>query len=215
MTTDDAATYWENRYREHGRSWSGNVNAALEREIAGVAPGTALDLGSGEGGDALWLARQGWAVTAVDIAPSALAIGAAAQQVDDDITWIAADLADWVPPTSYDLVTACFLHSTVELPREAILRRAAEAVAPGGTLLIVGHAGLPHWHDRERDGDPHTAQAFPTPDEVHADLFADDSPLVADDWTALTSALIERLAVAPDGSSGMITDSVLKLRRRG
>ena len=77
MTTQSAAEYWENRYRENGRSWSGNVNVALEREVAGVAPGTALDLGSGEGGDALWLARRGWSVTAVDIAPSALAVGQA------------------------------------------------------------------------------------------------------------------------------------------
>ena len=136
-----AAEYWENRYRQNGRSWSGNANAALVREIAGVAPGTALDLGCGEGGDALWLAQNGWAVTAVDIAPTALAIGAAAQSPEDDITWVAADLAEWHPPIAYDLVSACFLHSTVALPREAILRRAAEAVAPGGVLLIVGHSG--------------------------------------------------------------------------
>lgn len=66
-TQPTAAEYWENRYRENGKSWSGNANAALVREIDGVVPGTALDLGSGEGGDALWLAHQGWSVTAVDI----------------------------------------------------------------------------------------------------------------------------------------------------
>ena len=118
-----AAEYWQNRYLGSGRSWSGNVNAALEREVAGLSPGTALDLGSGEGGDALWLARNGWRVTAVDIAPAALAIGAAAQQPGDTITWVAADLSEWHPPIEYDLVTACFLHSTVDLPRERILRR--------------------------------------------------------------------------------------------
>lgn len=79
--TMSVAEYWGNRYRENGRSrsgrsWSGRVNASLEREVAGIRPGTALDLGSGEGGDALWLAHNGWTVTAVDISPTALAIGA-------------------------------------------------------------------------------------------------------------------------------------------
>lgn len=228
-TPPTAAEYWENRYRENGRSWSGRVNVALEREVAGVAPGTALDLGSGEGGDALWLAHQGWVVTAVDIAPSALAIGAEAQHPDDDITWIAADLAEWMPPAQYDLVTSCFLHSTVELPREAILRRAADAVAPGGILLIVGHAGVPHWaasegseqeqghghghlHDDAQSPEHETVE-LPTPDDVLETLFATGSGLSSSDWTVLTNGLIERPTVAPDGSTGTITDSVLKLRR--
>jgi 2-polyprenyl-3-methyl-5-hydroxy-6-metoxy-1,4-benzoquinol methylase len=145
-STPTAAEYWEDRYRG-GKTWSGKVNAALERELAGVTPGTALDLGSGEGGDALWLARNGWSVTAVDIAPSALAIAAAEARPDDDVTWIAADLSTWQPDRTFDLVTSCFLHSTVELPRDAILRRTAAAVAPGGQLLIVGHYGAPHWVD--------------------------------------------------------------------
>lgn len=209
-----AAEYWENRYRETGRSWSGRVNAALEREITGVTPGTALDLGSGEGGDALWLARQGWTVTAVDIAPSALAIGAAAQHPDDSITWVAADLAEWMPPTHYDLVTSCFLHSSVELPRESILRRAAGAVAPGGILLIVGHAGVPHWARADaHDEGGHEPVELPTPDDVYATLFT-DSTLVPAEWTVLTKALIDRIGVSPDGSTGPIADSVLKLKRR-
>lgn len=205
-----AAEYWENRYRENGRSWSGKVNAALEREITGIAAGTALDLGCGEGGDALWLARTGWTVTAVDIAPSALAIGAASQRPDDAITWIAADLAEWQPPSTYDLVSACFLHSTVELPREAILRRAAQVVAPGGILLVVGHAGRPHWakdHDTE-------APDLPTPDQVMDSLF-ESSALTRAEWTTITSALIERPITAADGSASTLTDSVLTLRRLG
>lgn len=204
MTTQSAAEYWENRYRENGRSWSGNVNAALEREVAAVAPGTALDLGSGEGGDALWLARRGWSVTAVDIAPSALAVGQAQQQPDDDITWIAADLAEWQPPAQFDLVSACFLHSFVELPREQILRRAAAAVAPGGLLVIVGHSGAPHWHDPSAHGE---VVELPTPDEVLASLSLDDG------WTVVTKALVARPITAPDGTVGTIPDGVLTLRR--
>ncbi|CAN5161517.1 class I SAM-dependent methyltransferase [soil metagenome] len=212
MTTESAnaaADYWENRYRENGKTWSGNPNAALVREVAGVTPGTALDLGCGEGGDALWLAAQGWRVTAVDIAPSAIAIGAAAQRPEDDITWVAADLSDWQAPESYDLVSACFLHSTVELPRERILRQSAEAVAPGGMLLVVGHAGVPHWAAEEHS---HHVE-LPTPDEVLAALFDDNPRLHRADWTVITKALVERTATAPDGSVGAIDDAVLSLRR--
>ena len=211
--TPTAAEYWERRYREHGRTWSGRVNAALEREVAGVEPGTALDLGSGEGGDALWLARRGWTVTAVDISPTALAVGASQQHADDAITWVAADLAEWMPPTRYDLVAASFLHSTVDLPREAILRRGAAAVADGGLLVIIGHAGVPHWAGEEHahaDG-----PLLPTPDEVLAALFDAESALVRAEWSIVTAALIERPVTAPDGSPSTIDDSVLTLRRDG
>ena len=202
--TQSAAEYWENRYRESGKSWSGNANAALVREIDGVAPGTALDLGCGEGGDALWLAHNGWSVTAVDIAPSALAIGAAEQQPDDDITWVAADLSDWVPPRSYDLVSACFLHSTVDLPREEILRRAAAAVAAGGTLLVVGHTGAPHW-DAPEGHHHHAPEELPTPDQVLESLELPDG-----EWEVLTNDLVER----PDARLGTTVDGILKLRRK-
>jgi SAM-dependent methyltransferase len=202
--TQSAAEYWENRYRENGKSWSGSANAALVREINGVAPGSALDLGCGEGGDALWLAHQGWSVTAVDIAPSALAIGAAEQQPGDDITWIAADLSDWLPPRSYDLVSSCFLHSTVDLPRERILRRAAAAVAPGGQLLVVGHSGAPHW-DAPEGHHHHAPEELPTPDEVLASLRLEDG-----DWDVLTNELVER----PDARLGTTIDGILRLRRR-
>ena len=203
--TQSAAEYWENRYRENGKSWSGNANAALVREIDGVAPGTALDLGCGEGGDALWLAHNGWSVTAVDIAPSALAIGAAEQQPGDDITWVAADLSDWVPPRSYDLVSACFLHSTVDLPREEILRRAAAAVAAGGTLLVVGHTGAPHWDAPEGHHHHHAPEELPTPDQVLESLELPDG-----EWEVLTNDLVER----PDARLGTTVDGILKLRRK-
>ena len=202
--TQSAAEYWENRYRENGKSWSGNANAALVREITGAAPGTALDLGCGEGGDALWLAHQGWSVTAVDIAPSALAIGAAEQQPGDDITWVAADLSEWAPPRAYDLVSSCFLHSTIDLPREEIHRRAAAAVAPGGLLLIVGHSGAPHW-DPPEGHHHHAPEELPTPEQVLAAL-----QLAEGYWEVLTSELVER----PDTRLGTAVDGILKLRRR-
>ena len=216
----DPYTYWENR-SSAGRTWSGNVNAALEREVGEIAPGTALDLGSGEGGDALWLERRGWSVTAVDISPSAIETGRADQQPDDDITWVVADLTEWQPPAMYDLVTACFLHSSVGgLPREAILRRVAAAVAPGGHLLVVGHAGVPPWAGHDAAGQDaaarhHAAVELPTPEEVRAQLFEAGVGLDESEWTVVTSALVPRLATAPDGSTAPIDDSVLMLRRAG
>ncbi|WP_202965810.1 SAM-dependent methyltransferase [Agreia bicolorata] len=141
------ASFWEARYRESGKTWSGRANAALVREVGGLAPGRALDLGSGEGGDALWLASRGWDVTAVDISPTALERGRSAADsagFGDRILWVEADLATWVPDSEFDLVSAHFLHSPVELPREAILQRAAGAVAESGVLLIVGHGAFPH-----------------------------------------------------------------------
>jgi SAM-dependent methyltransferase len=209
MTEDpqpSPASFWDARYRETDRTWSGRANAALEREAAPLAPGRALDLGSGEGGDALWLAARGWHVTAVDISPTALGRGraaAAAQGVADRIEWIEADLGAWTPDGDFDLVSAHFLHSPVELPRELILRRAAGAVAPSGMLLIVGHGAFPPWSSHRHEGPP-----LPTPGEVLSWL-----ELLSSDWTVLTNALVDRAAVSPQGDPVVMTDAVLALRR--
>ncbi|MGW4384876.1 methyltransferase domain-containing protein [Kitasatospora sp. NPDC004531] len=179
----EAVEFWENRYGESEQIWSGRPNASLTREAADLAPGHALDLGCGEGGDAIWLAQQGWQVTAVDISQVALdraAARAAAAGVSDRISWRRTDLAHAFPTGSYDLVSAQFLHSPAEFPRERVLRHAAAAVAPGGTLLIVSHAVAParHQHDddHEHDNDDkhehghdhrhHHTMTFPTPAEV-------------------------------------------------
>jgi len=202
----DPAAYWENRYSERGQTWSGRPNAALVREVSDVQPGRALDLGCGEGGDAIWLAGRGWSVSAVDISPSALALGARnakAAGVAARITWIAADLASWQPDGTFDLVSAQFLHSPVELPRGDILRRAASAVAPGGRLLVVGHADFPPWSSHQHDD-----MVLPGPDEVLADL-----ALPPDRWTVLTQATVQREASAPDGRTFTLGDSVLTVRR--
>lgn len=207
----DPAEFWEGNYRtkrgENGRVWSGRVNAAVEREAAGLEPGRALEIGSGEGGDALWLAERGWTVTAVDISQTALAVGAAeaaARGVGDRIRWVQADLLEWHPDAEYDLVTSAFLHAPFEFPREQILRRAASAVAPGGTLLVVGHGEPPgSGHHRHAAGGP----PLPTPDEVLASLDLDAA------WRVETNAEVERTATLPDGTVREVTDTVLRVRR--
>ncbi|MFJ9061228.1 MULTISPECIES: class I SAM-dependent methyltransferase [unclassified Streptomyces] len=208
MTTDSTRTdaeMWDDRYRESDRIWSGDPNAALVREVDGLKPGRALDLGCGEGADAVWLARQGWTVTATDISRVALdrAAGHAADAgLADRIDWQWHDLGASFPEGEFDLVSAQFLHSMGDLPREEILRRAASAVAPGGVLLIVGHAGFPSWeHD-------HPDIELPTTDEVLASL-----ELPEGEWEVLLSAEHERVQNDPDGNPTTRTDNALKVRR--
>ncbi|MBO9535013.1 MAG: class I SAM-dependent methyltransferase [Solirubrobacteraceae bacterium] len=142
------AEQWEQRYATSDRIWSGNPNALLVEHATPLAPGTALELGCGEGADAIWLARQGWTVLATDVAHAALS-KAAAHAADEGvpagaISWARYDLATDFPAGTFDLVTASYLHSWhQEFAREPILRRAAQAVAPGGHLLVISHAGAP------------------------------------------------------------------------
>ncbi|MFF5704332.1 SAM-dependent methyltransferase [Streptomyces sp. NPDC012794] len=200
------AEWWDARYRESDRIWSGRANAVLVREASGLTPGRALDLGCGEGADAVWLARRGWRVTGTDISGVALerAAGHAAEAgLADRVDWQRHDLARSFPDGEFDLVSACFLHSYGDFPRERILRTAATAVAPGGILLIAGHAGGPSW-----DPDAHADIHFPTPDEVLAQL-----ELPEGGWEVLVAAEHEQAMTAPDGRPGSRRDNALKVRR--
>lgn len=204
-TGQPPAEYWEARYAGKRGQWSGNPNALLVGEVEAMAPGTALDLGCGEGGDAIWLARLGWQVTAVDIAESALSYGAehaAEAGVGGAITWERHDLSESMPAGPFDLVSACYLQSPVELPRGEVLRAAADRVAPGGTLLIVGHSGWPAWMT------PMEGVHLPKADEVLADLALPESA-----WRVERAADVDRVHEQPDGAPGTRPDSVLRLTR--
>ncbi|MBH1937914.1 class I SAM-dependent methyltransferase [Streptomyces sp. AV19] len=201
-------TFWEDFYRRDERVWSGEPNPLLVRETSALPAGTALDLGCGEGADAVWLARRGWRVTAVDVSPTALgraAAHAAESGVADRVDWLQEDLSRSFPGGTYDLVSAQFLHSPVELPTERILRAAAGAVHVGGVLLVVGHAGLPAWVE----ADP--AMRFLTPEEVLDAVGATSSR----DWRVVARRSVRREVPGPEGQSGLRTDHVLKLRRIG
>ncbi|QYC42483.1 NADH dehydrogenase [Nonomuraea coxensis DSM 45129] len=202
-----AEEFWDGRYGEQDRIWSGAPNVALVREAAGLPPGRALDLGCGEGADAIWLAQRGWRVTATDISQVALnraAEEAARAGVADRIEWRRHDLATSFPEGSYDLVSASYLHSPVQLPREEVLRKAAAAVVPGGTLLITGHLGWPSWVE-----EPPVEVAFPTPGEV-----LDAVELTGPEWEVLTCEEFTRERTAPDGGPGTHVDYVIRARRR-
>ncbi|MFJ7072055.1 class I SAM-dependent methyltransferase [Streptomyces sp. NPDC098781] len=202
----EAAEFWEARYRDNGRLWSGRPNSLLVREAGDLAPGRALDLGCGEGADAVWLASRGWRVTGADISHTALeraARHAAEAGVSDRTVWERHVLGETFPEGSFDLVNAQFLQSPVELDRRRVLKRAADAVAAGGTLLIVMHGGWPSWQS-----EPPFEADFPTLDGVLAELALPEA-----EWTVETLEAVRSAHKSPEGAEGFREDNVWRFRR--
>ncbi len=203
---DDAAPekfdqpFWDNLYTERPIRWSGKANPVLVTEVSKLTPGTALDIGSGEGGDAFWLADQGWKTTGADISEVALERAQKAQG-DRDIEWLHRDLLDWAPSShAYDLVTAHFF----QLPprqRDLAYIRFGDAVASGGHLLIVGHS----------PEDEQTAQG------PHADLLFDVEAVTSlfdgSEWTTVVAETRSRDGVDQEGTPVERKDTVVLLRR--
>jgi len=134
------AELWNARHAAHDPIEDADPDPTLVEVAARLTPGAALDLGAGDGRNAVWLAAHGWRVTAVDFSAVALDRGRGlAAQVGVDIDWRREDLLDWTPPAaSFDLVTLAFIHLPAD-ERRRVYATAADAVAPGGTLLVVGH----------------------------------------------------------------------------
>jgi SAM-dependent methyltransferase len=198
--------FWDERY-SGDPVWSGNPNPLLVRYATGLVPGIALDLGCGEGADAIWLAAQGWAVTAADISTVALRrsadlAGRTGPQIAARITWQQADAFTWAPPErQFDLVSAQFM----QLPtaaRESLHRRLAAAVRPGGTLLVVSH---------------HPADLETIRHDFPPDLFATGEQMatVLDpaEWDIETGDP-QRQATDPEGVTCTVRDAVLRAVRR-
>ncbi len=203
--SDDARRFWEERYGSTDRVWSGQVNPRLAEVAADLPAGRALDLGCGEGADALWLAERGWQVVAVDVSATALqraAEAASARNVADRIDFQRHDLNETFPDGAFDLVSAQYFHSPARLEREAVLRRAAGQVNPGGVLVIVDHGAAPPWAQ-------HHEHSFPGIEEVIASLRLDPAG-----WTRVRAETVDRELVA-DGQRATVPDNVIVLRRTG
>lgn len=199
----DGATFWDDFYRDREQIWSGRPNPILVEVVTPLPAGTALDVGAGEGGDALWLAARGWAVTAVDIADVALErLGARARAEGLPVRTARHDLAFDRPAGRFDLVSAQYLHSpATDWDREPVLRVARDLVAPAGLLLVVGHGRLAPW-----SWDP--TLVMPTADEVVAQL-----DLAAGEWTVEIVESREREVTGSDGQVASITDEIVAVRR--
>ena len=199
------AAEWDERYSEDDRAmWSGRPNGRLVAEVGDLPPGRALDVGSGEGADAIWLARQGWNVTAIDVSEVAVdRAREAAQKAAVAVEWICGDaLGTPFPAASFALVSLQY----PALPKaagEAAVRALLDTVRPGGVLLAVYHDldDEHREHMRERGVDP---DAYVGADDLVAQL--------GDNFTVERHTVEPRLDPPPD--TPHVADVVLRACRR-
>lgn len=199
--------FWEGRWaqalREHGDSVSQRPpNAHLTGEVGDLRPGRALDAGCGHGSETLWLAARGWQVTGVDFAATALAHARSTAEaigpgIAERIDWVEADLGTWTPERDgYDLVVCLYVHVAGSV--EEMVQRMATGVAPGGTLLMVGHRPI----------DPATGAETAAAGQVQVSVEEARAALDPDRW---------ELVVAEDrprAQAGTGVDAVIRAQRR-
>ena len=194
---------WDSRYADREQMWSGQPNGALVAEVAGLMPGRVLDVGCGEGADAVWLASKGWDVTALEVSSVALQRAAAhARDAGVTVRWVHAGLAEAaLPPASFELVSAQY-PALLRTPDAAAERALLAAVAPGGALLLVHHAGM--------DTQPVHGSGFDPADYVWPPMV---TGLLNDDWQVEIDE--QRPRIAPDSGAGAhhTDDLVLRARR--
>lgn len=196
---------WNRRYAATDLVWTANPNQFVVAEAEGLEPGRALDWACGEGRNAVWLATQGWDVTAVDFSSAGLEKGRTlAEAAGVDVAWVEADVTAWQPEVgAFDLVVIAYL----QLPagaRRVAAAGAVRALAPGGSLVWVGHDldNLEHGY-----GGPPSSAVLHTADDLVADLHAADPSLVVERAEAVIRV------VEKDGARHEAIDTLVRVRR--
>jgi SAM-dependent methyltransferase len=194
---------WDRLYADREQLWSGQPNGALVVEVAGLTPGRVLDVGCGEGADAVWLASGGWDVTALEVSGVALERAAGhARDAGVAVRWVHAGLVEaGLPRASFDLVSAQY-PALLRTPDAVAERALLAAVAPGGVLLLVHHAGMETHQEHDSRFDP--------ADYVWPQMVA---ALLDDDWEVQLQE--QRPRITPNGGAGAhhAEDLVLRARR--
>lgn len=218
--------YWDQIWSSD-RATAMNLSAPnphLQIQVQDLSPGSAIDAGCGAGTEAIWLASQGWTVTAADIARAALEFGrerADAAGLADRIEWVQADLSTWQPPANYDLVTTHYAHPSI--PQLEFYKRIATWVAPGGTLLIVGHLhpdkfdkldkfGHAHPHNHDHRVTNHREHTHP-PAEASATAVTITALLDPTSWHVVTAEESQRTMTDSSGLEKTLHDVVIHATR--
>ena len=193
---------WDKRYETSELVWTADPNRFLVAELEGVPPGRALDLGAGEGRNAVWLAQQGWTVTAMDFSDVGLdKARTLAASAGVELDTVCTDATDLDEPSAFDLVAVMYLHLPSERRRVAH-RRAAAAVAPGAILLVVGHDTT---NPSAGYGGPQDERVLFGPEDVVADLAASGLEIERAERVA-------RVVATSDGERTAI-DAIVRARR--
>lgn len=196
------AAGWDRRYSTTELIWTAEPNRFLVEEAAGLQSGRALDLGAGEGRNAVWLASQGWQVVAVDFSAAGLEKAAdLASRAGVELDLVVADATEELPGPGFDLIVALYLHLPPELRRVAH-RNAAAALVPGGTLLVVGHDTT---NLTDGVGGPQDPSVLFGPEDVTAD--------VADTGVEIVRAERVLRPVPTDDGPRTAIDALVRARR--
>jgi len=201
--------YWETHWEQVTVGREIGPNPHLARETRELIPGTALDAGCGEGAEAIWLAANGWQVTAADISAEALSRASErARQhgvAPERLRWVEADLTTWKPDEDFDLVTTIYAHPA--MPHAAFYRRISHWVAPGGTLLIVGHLHTPSTTGRQEHG-------HHSPEEASVTAAGITAQFDATEWDIVTAEELTRSLANRAGQITGLHDVVVRAIRR-
>lgn len=215
MTQTFDRDFWDRHWEQRpaGSSMAtAPANPYVARETDGLTPGTALDAGCGGGAEAILLASRGWRVTAADISSRALAGArerAGASGVGADVRWVEADLSSWQPGTRFDLVMTNYAHPA--MPQLDFYARIAEWVAPGGSLLIVGHV---HGGEAGHGAHGHSAHGHQPPEEASATAAGIVGRLDPEVWEIVTAEEVGRMVETGGGRSVSLRDVVVRANRR-